>query len=85
LLTEYIQAAIDTITWKILDDGSFHAEISQLGLSASGAHLEECQVSIREALEDHIVFCIHRHAPLPAISGKVVTVNEQLDTQLLQK
>ena len=79
MLTQYIQAAIDNITWKIMEDGSFQAEISQLGLSANGAHLEDCQGRIRALLEDHIVMCLHKHAPLPAIDGIVLTIKEGPD------
>ena len=69
MLTAYIQAAIDSITWKIMDDGSFYAEIPLLGLQTHNAHLEECQNRIREMLEEHIVQSLCLHNSLPAISG----------------
>jgi hypothetical protein len=78
LLTEYIQAAIDAIAWKIMEDGSFYAEIPQLGLSTANAHLEECQCHIRQMLEEHIILSLYRRSPLPAISGKAVVIKEQL-------
>ena len=85
MLTDYIQAAIDAITWRVMDDGSFHAEISQLGLSASSAHLEECQCRIREMLEDHIVISIHQHITLPAIGGKTLAIKEPPGRQVPAK
>ncbi len=72
MLTEYIQAAVDSITWKILDDGSFYAEISALGLNETNARLAECQVRIRAKLEEHIMVCLYEHKPLPPIGGKEI-------------
>jgi hypothetical protein len=67
LLTDYIQAAIDSIEWKILPDGTFYAEISLLGLKTGSEHLEDCQRRIREMLEEHIVLSLHKHQALPVI------------------
>ncbi|GEM_PF-5400340 len=69
MLTKYIQVAIDSITWKIMPDGSFYAEIPLLGLQVNTPHLEECQSQIREMLEEHIVTCLSQNKPLPAIGG----------------
>jgi hypothetical protein len=82
MLTEYIQAAIDAITWKIMPDGSFYAEISQLGLKTSHAHLDECQCQIREMLEEYIVISLYRHNPLPAIGGRNLKPDESVNLQL---
>ena len=76
MLTEYIQAAVDSINWKIMDDGSFHAEIPLLALTTNEAHLEECQCHIREMLEEHIIISISRHTALPAIGGVELKVKE---------
>jgi hypothetical protein len=76
MLTGYIQAAVDSITWKVMDDGSFYAEIPLLGLHTTNAHLEECQCSIREMLEEHIIISISRHNALPAIGGVQIKVKE---------
>jgi len=76
MLTAYIQAAVDSITWKIMDDGSFYAEIPLLGLRTSNAHLEECQNCMRELLEEHIITSLARHSALPAIGGVEIKVKE---------
>jgi hypothetical protein len=76
MLTDYIQAAIDSITWKIMPDGSFYAEIPLLGLHTNNAHLEECQCHIREMLEEHIVISLSRRSILPAIGGIEIKVKE---------
>ena len=76
MLTEYIQAALDSINWKILDDGSFYAEIPLLGLTTNEAHLEQCQCRIRAMLEEHIVVSLSRNNALPAIDGVEIKVKE---------
>lgn len=76
MLTAYIQAAIDSITWKILPDGSFYAEIPLLGLQTANAHLEECQCRIREMLEEHIIISLSQRNVLPAIGGVEIKVKE---------
>jgi predicted RNase H-like HicB family nuclease len=76
MLTAYIQAAIDSINWKVMDDGSFYAEIPLLGLHTNNSHLEECQCRIREMLEEHIVISLSRNNALPAIGGVELKVKE---------
>jgi predicted RNase H-like HicB family nuclease len=76
MLTEYIQAALDSINWKIMDDGSFYAEIPLMGLHTNMPHLEECQSRIRQMLEEHIVISISQHNALPSIGGVELKVKE---------
>ena len=76
MLSEYIQAAIDAITWNILEDGTFYSEIPQLGLNAASAHLEECQCRMRAMLEEHIVTCLCERKPLPVIGGKELSIKQ---------
>ena len=76
MLTEYIQAAIDSINWKVMDDGSFYAEIPLLGLHTTTPHLEECQCHMREMLEDYIVTCLSQRRALPAIGGVEIKIKE---------
>ena len=76
MLTDYIQAAVDSISWKILPDGSFYAEIPLLGIKTTSDHLEPCQCHIREMLEEHIVISISNHTPLPAINGVELVVKD---------
>jgi hypothetical protein len=76
MLTEYIQAALDSINWKIMDDGTFYAEIPLLGLHTNMPHLEECQCRMREMLEEHIVSSLSRHNALPSIGGVEIKVKE---------
>ncbi len=74
MLTQYIQAAVDSIFWKIMPDGSFYAEISQLGLKTNTPHLEECQSSIREMLEEYIIASLSQNKSLPEIGGVQIKI-----------
>lgn len=76
MLTQYIQAAIDSITWRLMPDGSFYAEIPQLGLQINTPHLEECQGRIREMLEEYIVSCLSQNKTLPAIGGVEIKIKQ---------
>ena len=85
MLTDYIQAAVDSINWKIMDDGSFYAEIPLLGLNTNQAHLEECQCRIREMLEEYIVASLSRNSVLPAIGGVEIKGKETVSRSLPDK
>jgi hypothetical protein len=74
MLTAYIQAAIDSINWTILDNGSFSADIPLLGLRISRPRLEECQNCIRDMLEEHIINSLWQRKALPVISGMEIKV-----------
>jgi len=69
MLTDYIYAALDSIHWKILDNGYFYAEIPQLGINTKSEHLEDCQTCIRNLIEEHIITSLTNHTALPAING----------------
>jgi hypothetical protein len=75
MLTDYIQAAIDSINWTILDNGSFCADIPLLGLHISQPRLEECQKCIRDMLEEHIINSLWQKKALPAIGDIEIKVN----------
>ena len=74
MLTDYIQAAMDSISWKILPDGSFYAEIPLLGIKTTCDHLEPCQCRIRELLEEYIIFSLSTHQSLPAIGNVSIEI-----------
>jgi hypothetical protein len=59
-----------------MPDGSFYAEIPELGLKINAPHLEECQGRIREMLEAYIVSCLSQNRALPAIGGVEINVKQ---------
>ena len=71
MLTKYIEAAMRGARYEILkDDGRFYGEIPQCrGVYATAARLEECRAALAEAMEDWLLFRIHKHLPLPKIGG----------------
>lgn len=79
MLTEYLHAAARHATYELLaEDGEFYGEIPPCpGVLATGKNLEECRESLLSALEDWILFRIHRHLSLPVIDGVELSVKAE--------
>jgi len=71
MLAEYIKAAIQQATYKILDGGEgYLGEIPGFpGLWANAPTLEACQVELEEALEEWILLGLKLGHTLPEIEG----------------
>ncbi len=71
MLMEYIQAALRHAKYEILsDDGSYYGEIPECnGVYANAKTLEDCREELREAVEEWLLFRVHRNLPLPAMGG----------------
>jgi len=82
MLTKFIDAAMRHARYEILkDDGSFYGDIpSCRGVYAYAATLEECRSALAEALEDWLLFRIHKHLPLPKIDGVKLNVSCAVST-----
>ena len=79
MLTKYIDAAMRRARYEILtDDSSVYGEISQCrGVYANAPSLEKCRSALVEALEDWLLFRIHKHLPLPKIGGIELKVRKE--------
>lgn len=56
MIAEYIQEAMLLAKYKILEDGSYYGEITQLpGVWADGPTLEHCRKILSEVLEEWIL------------------------------
>ena len=79
MLTKYIAAAMRHARYEILrDDGSYYGEIAKCrGVYAKARTLEECRTALAGALEDWVLFRIHRHLALPRIDGIALTVKKE--------
>ena len=79
MLTDYLQAAARQATYELLpDDGEFYGEIPPCpGVLATGKTLEVCREGLLSALEDWILFRIHRHLLLPVIDGIELAVKAE--------
>jgi predicted RNase H-like HicB family nuclease len=74
MLTEYLKAALQQATYKLLDDGEgYFGEIPGFqGLWATSATLEACRIELEEALEEWILLGLKLGHPLPEIEGVVL-------------
>lgn len=71
MLLEYVQAPLRHAKYEILsDDGTYYGEIPERkGTYANAATLEDCREQLREALEEWVLFRVHRELPLPVVIG----------------
>jgi predicted RNase H-like HicB family nuclease len=70
MLSDYIQAALASARYKVLSDTEFYGEIPPCrGVYASETTLESCRESLREALEDWLLFSLQNDFRVPVIDG----------------
>jgi predicted RNase H-like HicB family nuclease len=76
MLIDYLAAAAKHASYELLpEDGTFYGEIPPCpGVHATGKTLEACRTDLLSALEDWVLFRIHRHLPLPVIDGVELAV-----------
>ena len=79
MLTQYVKAAMALAKYEILeDDGTYYGEIPPCrGVWANERTLEACRQELEQALEDWVLFRIHKHLPLPKIGGISLTVKKE--------
>ena len=77
MLLEYIQKALANAQYKILDDGTWFAEIPGFeGVWANAKSVEECRHELQEVLEEWLVLKIRDRNPIPKIEGVEIRVRE---------
>jgi predicted RNase H-like HicB family nuclease len=77
VLTRYLRAALHRATYKVLEDGSFFAEIPGFdGVWANAAALEACREELEEVLEEWLLFRVSRQLPLPAVDNLELRIRE---------
>jgi predicted RNase H-like HicB family nuclease len=71
MLTDYLTAAMERAHYELIeDDEPFYGSVPGIeGLWATGATLEDCRRNLASALEDWLLFSIHRGSTLPEIGG----------------
>jgi predicted RNase H-like HicB family nuclease len=66
MLTKYLEAAMKRASYEKIEDDTYFATIPGLkGLWANAPTLEECEVELRETLEDWIVVMLRQDEELP--------------------
>ncbi len=79
MLSEYIQKALDKARYKLLDDGTWFAEIPDFeGVWANAETVEECRHELVEVLEEWLVLKIRDRDPVPEIEGVGIQIKEVL-------
>jgi predicted RNase H-like HicB family nuclease len=77
MLSEYIQKALEKALYKVLDDGTWFAEIPGFqGVWANASTVEECRQELVEVLEEWLVLKIRDRDPIPEIEGVRIEIRE---------
>ena len=78
MLFEYFQKALEKAQYKVLDDGTWFAEIPGFeGVWANAGTVEECRRELLEVLEEWLVLKIRDHDPIPELEGIEIRVREE--------
>ena len=80
MLTAYLDAAMRNAHYELLsDDNQYYGEVPLCkGVYATAATLEECREQLQEALEEWVLFRVHRQLTLPVVAGIELVVKEAL-------
>ncbi len=80
MLTAYLDAAMRSAHYELLsNDDQFYGEVPPCnGVYATATTLEECREQLREALEEWVLFRVHRQLTLPVVAGYELVVKESL-------
>jgi len=79
MLTEYIQIALKKAQYKILENGTWFAEIPVFeGVWANAKTVEECRYELQEVLEEWLVLKIRDRDPIPEIEGLEIKIKEMV-------
>jgi predicted RNase H-like HicB family nuclease len=80
MLLEYIQTALESAKYEIIDDEEpYYGEIPALvGVWATGKTLEECRRNLAEAVEDWVLFSIAKGLPIPVLGEVAIHLPEEI-------
>jgi len=79
MLAEYIQKALEKAQYKVLEDGTWLAEIPGFeGVWANATTVEECRHEVMEVLEEWLVLKIRDRDSIPEIEGVGIHIKEVL-------
>ena len=79
MLPEYIKKALEKARYKVLEDGTWFAEIPGFeGVWANGTSVEECRQELMEVLEEWLVLKIRDRDTIPEVEGVGIKIKEVL-------
>jgi predicted RNase H-like HicB family nuclease len=77
--SENIQKALEKAGYKVLEDGTWFAEIPGFeGVWANGTTVEGCRHELMEVLEEWLVLKIRDRDSIPEIEGVGIHINQVL-------
>ena len=77
MLSEYIQKALEKAQYKVLENGTWLAEVPGFeGVWANARTVEECRHELQEVLEEWLVLKIRDGDPIPSIEGVEIRIRE---------
>lgn len=77
MLSEYVQKALTKAQYKLLENGTWFAEIPNFeGVWANATTVEECRHELQEVLEEWLVLKIRDRDPIPEIEGLEIRIKE---------
>ena len=74
MLTEYIEEALKTAKYEIINDEEpYYGEVPELkGVWATGKTLEECRKNLKEVIEGWLIISIKKGLPIPELGDLVI-------------
>ena len=77
MVSEYVQKALEKAEYKILDDGTWFAEIPGFeGVWANAKTVEDCRHELLEVLEEWLILKISDRDPIPEIEGVKIRIKK---------
>ncbi len=77
MISEYIQKALEKAHYKILEDGTWFAEVPVFhGVWANGNTVEDCRNELMEVLEEWLILKIRDGDQIPEIDGTTIRIKE---------
>ena len=78
MLTEYIQKALEKARYKVLEDGTWFAEVPGFeGVWANAPTVEGCRQDLMEVMEEWLILKIRDRDPIPQIEGVSLEFKEE--------
>jgi predicted RNase H-like HicB family nuclease len=75
ILVKYCETALQQAKYKILEDGTWFAEIEGFeGVWGNGITVENCRTDLLEALEEWVILKLQDRDPLPIVDGVEIKV-----------
>jgi predicted RNase H-like HicB family nuclease len=77
MLIEYTQKALEMAHYKILENGTWFAEIPGFeGVWANAQTVEACRKELLEVLEEWLVLKLIDNDPIPEVEGMSLNIKE---------